>query len=103
MPRPTPSRKVLFISLVILLLTSQACIFLPEISSETSNDHRVRMIFALAIDPATPTTLYAGIGDPNGGNVFKSTNGGGAWSEVNTGLTNPSVHALAMTRRPDHA
>ena len=32
-------------------------------------------IGALAIDPVTPTTLYAGT-DSNG--VFKSTNGGGA-------------------------
>ena len=41
-------------------------------------------VTALAIDPATPTTLYAGIG--NNGGVFKSTNGGGNWSAVNTGL-----------------
>jgi len=38
---------------------------------------------ALAIDPDTPTTLYAG----TGGGVFKSTNGGANWSAVNTGLT----------------
>ena len=42
------------------------------------------MLCALAIDPATPTTLYAGTWD---GGVFKSTNGGGNWSAVNTGLT----------------
>src|SRR2546430_8811426 len=30
------------------------------------------------------STLYAGIG--NGWGVFKSTNGGGSWSAVNTGL-----------------
>ena len=28
--------------------------------------------------------------------MFKSTNGGGSWSAVNTGLTNPYVHALAI-------
>ena len=48
-------------------------------------------IYALAIDPVTPATLYAGTyGD--GGGVFKSTNGGGNWSAVNTGLTDPSVY-----------
>ena len=31
---------------------------------------------SLAIDPATPTTLYAG----TDGGVFKSTDGGGSWS-----------------------
>jgi cysteine-rich repeat protein len=46
---------------------------------------------ALAIDPMTPTTLYAGT---PGGGVFKSTNGGGTWGA--TGLTNTSVNALAI-------
>ena len=34
-------------------------------------------VHALAIDPMTPATLYAGT---YGGGVFKSTNGGGDWS-----------------------
>jgi len=50
-------------------------------------------IQALAIDPQTPATLYAGT---YGGGVFKSSNGGGSWSAVNTGLTNTNVHALAI-------
>ena len=41
-------------------------------------------IQALAIDPLTPATLYAGIRE---GGVFKSTDGGGTWSEASTGLT----------------
>ena len=51
------------------------------------------MFVALAIDPATPSTLYAGT---DGGGVFKSTNGGAAWSAVNIGLTNTYVDALAI-------
>src|SRR5204863_4967497 len=50
-------------------------------------------IGALAIDPVTPATLYAGT-DSNG--VFKTTNGGGSWTAVNTGLTNFQVTALAI-------
>jgi photosystem II stability/assembly factor-like uncharacterized protein len=50
-------------------------------------------IYALAVDPTTPTTLYAGT---YGGGVFKSTDGGATWSAVNTGLTNKSVWALAI-------
>ena len=50
-------------------------------------------VYALAIDPATPSTLYAGTG---GGGVFKSTNGGGTWGAVNTGLTDTVVFALAI-------
>ena len=49
-------------------------------------------IRALAIDPTTPTTLYAA----TSAGVFKSTNSGGTWSAVNAGLTNLAVIALAI-------
>ena len=55
-------------------------------------------ITALAIDPATPTTLYAGItvcgGESCGGEVDKSTDGGATWSDASTGLANSPVVAL---------
>ncbi|HEY7189415.1 MAG TPA: hypothetical protein VH436_22815, partial [Vicinamibacterales bacterium] len=38
--------------------------------------------FAIAVDPQTPSTLYAG----TKGGVFKSTDGGSEWSPVNAGL-----------------
>ena len=50
-------------------------------------------IRALAIDPANPATLYAGT---TGGGVFKSTDGGGSWAAVNTGLTSVPSYALAI-------
>ena len=46
--------------------------------------------FAIAIDPITPTTLYAG----TGAGVFKSTNGGETWSLTDAGP--PNVLALAI-------
>ena len=49
-------------------------------------------IFALAIDPTRPATLYAGTFQ----GVFKSTNSGATWAAANTGLTNVDVRALAM-------
>ena len=49
-------------------------------------------VHTLAIDPVTPTTLYAGTDD----GVFKSTNGGGNWTPINNGLTNTSVNSLAI-------
>ena len=36
-------------------------------------------IFALAIDPSAPATLYA---STYTGGVFKSTDGGGSWSAI---------------------
>src|SRR5207249_2244542 len=53
---------------------------------------------ALAIDPQTSTTLYAGT---QGGGVFKSTDGGESWSDFNTGLTNLLVSSVVVDpRRP---
>jgi photosystem II stability/assembly factor-like uncharacterized protein len=49
----------------------------------TSIGPQGKEVFAVAIDPAMPTTLY--VGTDSG--VFKSTNAGGSWSPVNAGLT----------------
>lgn len=50
-------------------------------------------IRALAIDPTSHQTLYAG---SLGGGVFKSTDGGGSWNAITTGLTDTLVHCLAI-------
>ncbi len=47
------------------------------------NGTYIEWVRTLAIDPATPTTLYALTIDSG---VYKSTNGGEAWSAVNNGL-----------------
>ncbi len=49
-------------------------------------------ITALAVDPVTPLTIYAG----TYGSVFKSTDGGQSWSAINNGLVKPSVVALVV-------
>lgn len=46
-------------------------------------------VFDIAVDPQTPTTLYAAVGQGNsttGPAVFKSTNGGGSWVEIDNGF-----------------
>ncbi|MGH7265664.1 MAG: WD40/YVTN/BNR-like repeat-containing protein, partial [Candidatus Rokuibacteriota bacterium] len=48
---------------------------------------------ALAIDPATPATLYAGT---PGGGVFKSLDAGATWSPFNPGLFVLFIQALAI-------
>jgi len=47
----------------------------------------------LAVDPVTPTTLYAGT---NAGGVFRSTNRGASWIAIDTGLTSMAVLTLAI-------
>jgi photosystem II stability/assembly factor-like uncharacterized protein len=50
-------------------------------------------VVALAIDPSHAATLYAVTPDSG---VFKSTNGGGSWTAVNSGLTSQIFNALAI-------
>ena len=47
----------------------------------------------LAIDPQTPTTLYAGTEQQG---VYKSTDAGGSWFAANNGLTSVAIWALAI-------
>ncbi|MEP6800432.1 MAG: hypothetical protein ABJC07_00740 [Acidobacteriota bacterium] len=49
-------------------------------------------IRTLAVDPQTPTTLYAG----TDGGVFKSQDGGISWGAINNGMTGFTVYALAI-------
>ena len=74
---------------IIALTTTRA---LSQTPSWTSDGPFGAQVFALAINPITPTTLYVAT---NGGGVFRSLNGGSSWSAVNTGLTNLYVNALA--------
>ena len=60
-------------------------------------------IVALAVDPATPSTIYAGTGIDNcdfgcsGGGVVKTTDGGNTWNAASTGLPDGAiVNALAI-------
>jgi photosystem II stability/assembly factor-like uncharacterized protein len=47
----------------------------------------------LAMDPLTPTILYAGIA---GGGVFKTADGGLTWSAIDSGLRSLVILALAV-------
>ena len=92
----TPSntlRSVLLVALLTLLTISQTSVALAGFGVWTRNGPEGGRIRVLAIDPATPTTLYAGT---YGGGVFKSANGGASWSAVNSGLTSLAVLALAI-------
>src|SRR5437870_7111893 len=90
-------KKLRFVSLGVLLgalLVTSSMTAEGGINSWTSNGPEGGWIVALAIDPVTPATLYAGT---YLGGVFKSTDGGGSWSAVNIGLPNDSyLSALAV-------
>ena len=46
----------------------------------------VPMVRALAIDPTTPSTIYAGTSTHAG--LYKTTNGGASWTPMNSGMVN---------------
>ena len=60
-------------------------------------------VFALAIDPHAPATIYAGTGggtqkfsSTGGGSVFKTTNGGSSWSGAGSGLPADAILSLSI-------
>jgi len=53
----------------------------------------VTQITSLAVDPVTPTVIYAGT---YAGGVFMSINEGVTWNVVNSGLASTNVRALAI-------
>ena len=85
-------RKSFLVVLLILLIVSQVSSVSAGTNVWTNLGPEGGIIYALAIDPTTPSTLYAG----TDGGVFKSTNSGGNWSAVNTGLTSITVLSLAL-------
>ncbi len=56
------------------------------------------VVEALAIDPVTPTTLYASVVPDTGGGdgVYKSTDGGASWNAINNGLTALDTWSVAV-------
>jgi hypothetical protein len=84
------SMTILFIGLLGLFVAGIAD---AGVNDWTTTGPEGGNIFALAIDPNTPAMVYAGT---YGGGVFKSTNDGGNWTAINTGLTNTYVYALAI-------
>src|SRR5947209_6995567 len=68
----------------------------------TTNGPYGGTIRSLAIDSQSSTTLYASVegvdvnGAPTVDGVFKSTDEGGSWTAINTGLTNPKDIRLGI-------
>jgi len=86
-------RSIWLVLLSAWLWASSASMVQAENNVWTNIGLKGISIQAMAINPSTPTTLYAGT---DGHGVYKSTNGGSTWNFVNTGLTNLVVRALAL-------
>lgn len=82
----------MFIGVLTVLIAIPAAPVSAGINVWTSIGPEGGVIYTLAIDPTTPSTLYAG----TTGGLFKSTNSGGTWNAANNGLTSKPVSALAI-------
>ena len=85
--------KAFFIGFALFLSCQQTRSVSAGTGIWTTNGPDGGTIRALAVDPASPDTVYAGTW---GGGVYKSTNGGSAWAPANGGLDVPWVLALAV-------
>lgn len=90
---PSPALRVSLLAFAVLCSVGAADLACAAIDAWSTHGPDGGSISALAIDPATPSTLYAGT---VGGGVFKSADGGATWRPRNTGLTNLSIGALAI-------
>ena len=87
------SLRTWLVLMLAMLWASSASMVHAGINIWTSIGPAGGPVTALAIDPTTPTTLYAA----TYGGVFKSTSGGSTWSTVNTGLPgNALIDTLAF-------
>ena len=62
----------------------------------SSNEITRSSLYALAIAPGNPSTIFAGADDQSVGDILKSLDGGKNWISVRSGLSDARVHALAI-------
>jgi hypothetical protein len=60
-----------------------------------------RTVSSLVTDPQRPNYAYAGIAAFGAGQVFRTTNGGGAWENISGNLPNVPVNALVLDNNCD--
>ncbi|MCU0406860.1 MAG: T9SS type A sorting domain-containing protein [Ignavibacteriaceae bacterium] len=60
----------------------------------TTTTESIGRIYGMVVDPITPSTMYA-FGLDQG--VFKTTNSGVNWTQINSGLTNTQVQAMGIS------
>ncbi len=94
-------RSVVLVCLVPLTLVMASSLVWRAVATTTQDfwtsiGPAGEYVLALAIDPQQPTTLFVGTKDHG---IYKSTDSGGSWQAMNTGLTSQSVHTLAIDPR----
>src|SRR6187402_335598 len=96
-PRMRTGRSKMARHLAVVAVALSSSGPLPAVQGAwTSHGPYGGLSYALAIDPQTPTTIYAGT---YGGGVFKSLDSGAHWFPINAGLLDRYVTALQI--QPD--
>jgi photosystem II stability/assembly factor-like uncharacterized protein len=92
LPTSWPFWRLVVLTALILAATIPSGPVSAGINTWTSIGPDGGYINSLAVDPANPSTLYAGTFE---GEVFKSIDGSATWSVINTSLTT-AINALAI-------
>jgi len=84
-------------AVVVAVGAALVALLAPEVEAGlgawTSGGPEGGPVIALAVDPQTPSVVYAGA---QFGGVFKTATGGSFWTPIDNGLASPQVHALAI-------
>jgi photosystem II stability/assembly factor-like uncharacterized protein len=85
-----------FFNILLLFLA-----FVPFINSQdgidiwTTTTTSIGRVYAMAIDETSPSTMYA-VGIDQG--IYKTTNGGVNWTQINNGIVNTAVQTIAISK-----
>jgi photosystem II stability/assembly factor-like uncharacterized protein len=76
-------------------------VLVPFINSQdgidiwTTTTESIGRVYGMVVDENNPSTMYA-FGLDQG--IYKTTNSGGGWTQMNSGLTNIQVQAMALCK-----
>ena len=87
------TRRLLAALLLVAIISAAARVGEAGLNTWTSNGPEGGRVLALAVDPITPSIIYASTYTRG---VFRSTDGGASWNRSNAGLFTRAVAAFAI-------
>jgi photosystem II stability/assembly factor-like uncharacterized protein len=85
-----------FFTLLFLILVVSPFIYSQDgLDIWTTTTETIGRVYAMMIDENNPSTIYAGGLDQG---IWKTTNSGANWTQINNGLLNTQVQAMALCK-----
>jgi photosystem II stability/assembly factor-like uncharacterized protein len=90
--------KKIILTIPLLLLFLHVMYAIDGPNMWTQSFTTTSQIWVLQVAPSSQQTIYAGSGAAGGTGVWKSTNDGINWMQMNNGLTNTVIQALSVSK-----